>query len=299
MTPPVASTRVCEAMSRGVPHAGPTTRVDQIVQVLLQRDLDGLPIVDGGGVIIGFASRTDLLRVLWLRGETEAEALLGAWLRVVLEDDALINSTERVHRTPLFEVLPPRVIKLAEGAGMLEAAELLTHARLWQVPVLTEDRRPVGVLSALDVLEWVRGEPAFGGMRTAPAARLPARGPLGIDPATPLGAVADVLVDWRVRAIPVIGPGRRYLGIVEDGELLRRGAGRPSSRAADVMREGGPTLPAGATLQDALELLLRERALQVPLLGPDGRVVNVVSALGLLEWCLARWPAPGDRRHAR
>lgn len=275
-------------MSRAIPRAGPGARVDQIIDVLLRRELDGIPIVDARGVIIGFPTRSDLVRVLWLRGETESEALLGAWLRLVLEDDALLDGAERARRTPLFEVLPPRVLKLAEGASVLEAAELLTRARVAQVPVVAEDRRPVGLVSTLDLLEWVRQVAPFQGLDVARAARLPARGPLGVDASTPLGAVAELLVDWRLAAIPVTGARRRYEGMLDDGELLRHAADGAGSRAADLVR-AGPTLPAEATLHDLLELLLRERVQQVPLLDPQARVVGVASALGLIEWCLARW----------
>jgi len=55
---------VRDAMQSPVPAALPDTDVHLVAKVMLQSDVSGLPVVDVDGLLCGFISRGDLLRVL-------------------------------------------------------------------------------------------------------------------------------------------------------------------------------------------------------------------------------------------
>ena len=42
----------------------PTTDIRRIARVMLDRDVDGVPIVNESGALLGFVSRSDLLRAV-------------------------------------------------------------------------------------------------------------------------------------------------------------------------------------------------------------------------------------------
>lgn len=64
---------VREAMQSPVPAALPDTDVHLVAKVMLQSDVPGMPVVDADGLLCGFISRGDLLRVL------AEEPALEAW----------------------------------------------------------------------------------------------------------------------------------------------------------------------------------------------------------------------------
>jgi CBS domain-containing protein len=69
----LAARRVAEVMSSPVVCADPATDVRRIARVMLDDDVDGVPIVNEHGGLIGFVSRSDIL------GAVVAEPPLSLW----------------------------------------------------------------------------------------------------------------------------------------------------------------------------------------------------------------------------
>lgn len=51
-------------MTTPVVAANPLTDIRRIARVMLDRDVDGVPIVNETGVLLGFVSRSDILRAV-------------------------------------------------------------------------------------------------------------------------------------------------------------------------------------------------------------------------------------------
>ena len=56
--------RVGDVMTTPVVAANPLTDIRRIARVMLDRDVDGVPIVNEAGVLLGFVSRSDILRAV-------------------------------------------------------------------------------------------------------------------------------------------------------------------------------------------------------------------------------------------
>jgi CBS domain-containing protein len=55
---------VVEVMWTPVPSVAPDTDIRRLARVLLDTGLPGLPVVDDAGQVIGFVSRSDVLRAV-------------------------------------------------------------------------------------------------------------------------------------------------------------------------------------------------------------------------------------------
>jgi CBS domain-containing protein len=62
--PPAAGRPVSEVMWTPVPATEPSTDLRRVAALLLDTGLPGVPVLDDAGRIVGFVSRTDLLRAL-------------------------------------------------------------------------------------------------------------------------------------------------------------------------------------------------------------------------------------------
>lgn len=60
----VLAKRVGDVMTTPVVAASPLTDIRRIARVMLERDVDGVPIVNEAGVLLGFVSRSDILRAV-------------------------------------------------------------------------------------------------------------------------------------------------------------------------------------------------------------------------------------------
>ena len=60
----VLARRVADVMSTPVVAATPITDIRRIAQVMLDRDVDGVPVVNDAGSLLGFISRSDILQAV-------------------------------------------------------------------------------------------------------------------------------------------------------------------------------------------------------------------------------------------
>ena len=137
-----------------------------------------------------------------------------------------------------------------------------------------------------------------------------------VAPNTRVPEVARLLLQHRISAVPVVNPEGRVVGIVSEGDLIRRaetGGERPQSwwltlmtgsdelaheyvkshgmEAADVMTSDVVSVRRDTPVGEIARLIERRRIKRVPVI-EDGRLVGIVSRADLLRGLAATTP-PG------
>jgi len=137
-----------------------------------------------------------------------------------------------------------------------------------------------------------------------------------VDLATPVAEIAKRLLQRRISAMPVVDKEGRPIGIVSEGDLMRRpetgGKRHPSwwlslvaepetqareyvkahgGYARDVMTRDVTTVTEEASLEEIATLLEKHHIKRVPVVR-DGKLVGIVSRANLLQGIVARQRAP-------
>lgn len=137
-----------------------------------------------------------------------------------------------------------------------------------------------------------------------------------VGPDTAVRTIAQTLVERGISAVPVVDGAGRLLGIVSEGDLMRRaeaGTERqpswwldllasPEEKARDYSRAHGltardvmsrevVTVDEDSSLASVAALLERHRIKRVPVVR-DGALVGIVSRANLLHGLIAAQPAP-------
>jgi CBS domain-containing protein len=137
---------------------------------------------------------------------------------------------------------------------------------------------------------------------------------VSVGPETTVQEIAKILIERRVSGVPVLDQGERVVGIVSEGDLIRRVEGADERhrswwlrlfsdattdateyvkvhgrRAADVMTRDVVTVGEDMPLHEIAALLEARRIKRVPVVR-DGRVLGIVSRANLLHG-LAAGPA--------
>jgi CBS domain-containing protein len=136
-------------------------------------------------------------------------------------------------------------------------------------------RRGRLVAQALEADRVVRPPP--------PISALIHRGPITCPPETTVGDAASTMTEERVSSIVVIGDD--LLGIVTDRDLRSKvvATGRDlGAPVTDVMSAPVITVRSDATADDALRVMLERGFHHLPVAGPEGRIVGVVSDTELM-----------------
>ena len=184
---------------------------------------------------MGILTDGDLLARLDLPNASVQSALTAAELGREL--DALRRSGQTV-----AELMVSPVVTTTEDAAIADAVRVMAERGIKRLPVVDRNDRLVGIVSRVDVLRALAQPLA----REAPAQVLPpghhatvedvmvADVP-AVQSAAPLNMVVELLVNATQRRIVVVDAQRRVLGIITDGDLLKRAsAGERAGLAPDV-----------------------------------------------------------------
>ncbi|HYU14696.1 MAG TPA: CBS domain-containing protein [Candidatus Acidoferrum sp.] len=116
-------TPLSEVMTRHVVCVLPDLDLGDLMELFLERNIGGAPVVDQDGRPIGVVSRTDLL------GSFKAGTVA--------------------------DVMVPMAFVLPESATLSQAAALMAFEGVHRIPVVSSEGRVVGIVSALDVARWL------------------------------------------------------------------------------------------------------------------------------------------------
>ena len=128
---------VSDLMQRKVVSVAPDTPLSEVVSLLADQHISGLPVVDHDGRLLGVISSSDVLIA-----EAEADS---PGDRVLLLEEALAS-----------DLMTPRPITIPAEAPARQAAQEMLYAEVHRLFV-EEEGRLVGVISQTDLVRAVAG----------------------------------------------------------------------------------------------------------------------------------------------
>ena len=139
-----------------------------------------------------------------------------------------------------------------------------------------------------------------------------------VSPDTTVPEIAKLLLERRISAVPVIGEAGQLLGMVSEGDLMRRSENETERHrswwlglldapeqtafdyikshgrhASDVMTRDIVTVGEDAMLEEIADQLEKHRIKRMPVLR-DGKMLGIVSRADLLHGLVARRAAPAS-----
>lgn len=306
-----ASAPVHDLMSREVHTVRPDASVADAVEMLIGKAYKALPVIDDERHVIGILTDGDVLRRLGLPDAGVQSALTRAELGRELE--ALRHSGQTVQ-----DIMVRSVVTMTEDAPIAQAVRVMTQRGIKRLPVVDRDGRLIGVVSRVDVLRAL-AQPAVGEApqpEVQPGRQIQVRGVMVTDVPkvhvdAGLNKVVDLLVNSAERRIVVVDTEGRVLGIITDGDLIKRASGTERTgllgvlsrrlsgvdgvnltahTAGEVMTANPVTITPEMPLLAALQLLLRHKVKRLPVVDSTGRLVGLVGRGEILRALAAELP---------
>jgi len=156
-----AEGQVRQIMTREAVTVRPDTSVEAVMQLLLDRQISGVPVVDEDGAPVGIVSKTDLVREQFLRGDSGEEGGEGG-VQVPFRRGVRYSPGQGYHvhqedRRTAAEVMTPIALTVRDDAPISEAARRMAAGGIHRMPVVSPEGRVVGIISAMDIVGWVAG----------------------------------------------------------------------------------------------------------------------------------------------
>ena len=136
-----------DIMTRNVVSVAPDATIADAVEVMLDRGISGLLVVDAAGMLAGIVTEGDLLR----RDELGTQRHRPWWLRLIASPGRQAADFTRAHGRKVADVMTRDVLSVAANAPLSDIVALMEEHRVKRVPVLDGDR-VVGVVSRADLL---------------------------------------------------------------------------------------------------------------------------------------------------
>ena len=140
-----------DVMTPDVITVQPDTSLEQIVTLMLEHGISGVPVMDGESVV-GIVTEGDLLR----RVELGTEPHRSRWLEALSGATPLAAEYARSHGRKASEVMTHGIVAVADDTPLAEIVRLLEARRIKRVPVL-RDGKLVGIVSRANVLRVLAG----------------------------------------------------------------------------------------------------------------------------------------------
>lgn len=305
-----AHLRVADVMNHDVISVTPDTPVGELVRLLLERGLRAMPVVDAERRVIGIVTDADLLQ----RGVSQLPLHLQQLLPGAERAAHLAAVAARPERAA--DVMTPNPTTISATASLTQAALIMTEHDHKRLPVVDEAGRLVGMLSRSDLLQTVANTFASSS-EVLPGSILTTAKTVGevmirdvptVTPETSLTETLDRILSTPRRRVVVVDQDRRVVGIISDGDILRRaarpvapgllqrfavwigGGARPPElelalknlTAAAVMTSPVLTVNPDTPIINAVELMIERRIKRLPVVDAGGRLVGMVGRAALL-----------------
>jgi len=134
-------------MTRAVVTVGPNTSVRELAELLSDRRISGVPVVEDGKVV-GVVTEGDLLR----RYEIGTERFERSWWARVFTSHRGSVDYVRSHARRTADIMTQPVISIAEDTPVAEIVSLFEAHKIRRVPV-TRDGKLVGLVSRADLVQ--------------------------------------------------------------------------------------------------------------------------------------------------
>ncbi len=147
---------VAEIMSKVTLCVRPEGSISEVEELMLERRLGAVPVVDHEGRAVGIVSKTDLLRLKHehdkrTRAVPLKEDINPGWTFEKQPAAGPIDENKLVVRS----IMSPVVLTLNESSTIGQAAALMAFEQIHHLPIVSNEGRVVGILSSLDVLRWL------------------------------------------------------------------------------------------------------------------------------------------------
>jgi CBS domain-containing protein len=141
--------KVQDVMTKDVVTVNPSTGIQKIYDLFRERDIGGVPVVDGANTVLGMVTKAELLAVII----PDYFDMVSDFLFI---DDlgALEAKLESIPSLELFlaeDLMIRDVVTVRAEASLMKAPVLMSKYNVRRLPVVDKEKRLVGIVTRMDI----------------------------------------------------------------------------------------------------------------------------------------------------
>lgn len=140
-----------DVMVSPVITVGENETVRDVARLLIAKRISAVPVVDGGGKLIGIVTEADLMH----RAEAGTEHSYSWWLSLFLGDRAIAADYVKSHALKVKDIMTREVRTAAPETPLHEIADLFEENHIKRVPIVSEGGDLVGIVSRANIIQAI------------------------------------------------------------------------------------------------------------------------------------------------
>ena len=150
------NTMVREVMTTDVVTVRPDQAIQEATRTLIEREVDGAPVVDADGQVVGILTSDDLLLQETRLHYPTVISLFGAYLELPSSHRQFEEDLRKAVGATVAEVMNDEPVTCGPDDTLERAATLMHNEGVSRLPVV-EEGRLVGIIARGDILRAVMG----------------------------------------------------------------------------------------------------------------------------------------------
>jgi len=142
--------RAHQIMTRPVISVTPDTTIVEAANIMLQKHVSGLPVLDATGKLVGIISEGDFIR----RSEIGTQRKRGKFLKFILGPGKAASDFVLEHGHKVAEIMTPEPLTIGEDTALEEIVALMERNNVKRLPVTRADK-VVGIVTRANLLQAV------------------------------------------------------------------------------------------------------------------------------------------------
>ena len=151
------SKTVADIMTANPTTVSPQTSLQEAIQILAEKKISGLPVVDENEQLVGVISETDLT---WQATGVDAPPYV-MFLDSVIYLQNPLKHNEEVHKAlgqTVKEVMSDRPTTVKGSQLVREAAKIMHDKKVRRLPVVDNNSKLIGIITQGDVIKMMASE---------------------------------------------------------------------------------------------------------------------------------------------
>jgi CBS domain-containing protein len=128
-----------------------TATVRETAQILLEKRISAVPVVDETGKLVGILTESDLMR----RAEAGTEHPYSWWVHFIAGDATVAADYVKSHAAKIEDVMTSDLVTAAPETPLHEIATLLEEHQIRRVPIVDKAGNLIGIVSRANLIQIV------------------------------------------------------------------------------------------------------------------------------------------------
>jgi CBS domain-containing protein len=143
--------KVKDFMVHNVISVNQNTSIRDILKLMVENHIDGVPVVDNYNNLIGIVSDGDIIRYL----SPKEEFFLDFVYTILIDEGETAQSvvTEKINKTVANMMHPKHLYTVKENDTFENAIRILSHHHFKQLPVLNLEDKVIGLITRGDIIK--------------------------------------------------------------------------------------------------------------------------------------------------